>query len=121
MAMMPIVADVYADIVQKRREFQPFPFAIAEPVHAPRLIKNAQRQACDLLRMLGPVAAAFAEFDDAATSDVGVALDLANAGAIAVDVVEDEAFAKREVAEREITGAEAAQDRVEQHRAGDVQ
>ena len=35
------------------------------------------------------------------------------------DVVEDQPFAQREIAERHLLGAEAAQDRVEQHGAGD--
>ena len=70
--------------------------------------KIAQREPRDLLRVLRPVAAALAELDDAAAPDVGVALDLADARAVAVDVVEDEPFAQREVAEREVVGAEPA-------------
>ena len=38
-----------------------------------------------------------------------------------MDVVEDEAFAQRQVAEREFLGAEPPEDRVEQDRAGDAQ
>ena len=90
-------------------------------MHAAGLIEDAERQPRDLLRMLGPVAAALAELDDAAAANVGVALDLADASAVAVDVVEDEPFAKREIAERQVVGAEAAQNGIEQDRAGDVQ
>ena len=38
---------------------------------------------------------------------------------VALDVVEHQPFAQREIAEREVVRAEAPQDRVEQHRAGD--
>ena len=60
------------------RVFEPLALAIAEPVDAARLIEDAQRQPRDLLRVLGPVAAALAELDDAAAPDVGIALDLAD-------------------------------------------
>ena len=72
MTMMPIVADVHADVVQKRGILEPFPFPIAEAVDAPRLIEDAQREPRHLLGVLGPVAAALAEFDDAAAPDVGI-------------------------------------------------
>ena len=39
--------------------------------------------------------------------------------AVAPDVIEHEAFAQRQVAERQLLGAQPAEDRVEQHRAGD--
>ena len=84
-----------------------------EAVDAARLVEDGQREPRDLLRVLRPVAAALAELDDAAAADVGIALDLADARAVAVDVVEDEAFAQREVAERELVGAEPPDDRVE--------
>ena len=118
--MMPLVADVDADVVQQRARIRA---TRARDRRAPCTLrvwsKMRQREPRDLLRVLWPVAAALAELDDAAAADVGVALDLADACAVAVDVVEDEAFAQREVAEREVVGAEAAQNRVEQDRAGD--
>ena len=117
--VVALVADVDADVVQQRAVLEPLALAVGQPVHAARLVEDVQRQPRDLLRVLRPVAAALAELDDAAAPDVGVALDLADAGAVAVDVVEDEAFAQREVAERELVGAEPADDRVEEHRAGD--
>ena len=64
----------------------------------------------------GPVAAPLAELDDAAAADVGIALDLADARAVAPDVVEHQPFAQRQVAERELVRAEPADDGVEQHR-----
>ena len=118
MAVMALVADVDADVVQQRAVLQPFPLAVGEPVHAARLIEDVQRQPRDLLRVLRPVPAPLAEFDDAAAADVGIALDLADAGAVAVDVVEHDALAQGEVAEREPIGAEPADNRVEEDRAG---
>jgi len=88
MAVMPVVADVHTDVVEQGGVLEPLPLAIAQPVHAPRLIEDAQRQLRDLLRMLGPVSASFAQFDDAAAADVWVALDLADPRAVAVDVIE---------------------------------
>ena len=121
MAMMAIVADVYANVMQQRGVFQPLALPVAQPVDAACLIENAERKARDLLRMFGPVAAAFSQFDDAAAANVGVALDLANARAIPVDVVEDEPFTQGQIAERQVFGAEPAQDRVEQHRSADAE
>ena len=121
MAVMPIVADVHADVVQQRRVLEPFALAIAEPVHAPRLVEDAERQLRDLLRMLRPVSAPLAQLDDAAAADVGVAFDFADAGAVPVDVVEHEAFTQCEIAEGEMLGAETAQNRVEKNRSGDAQ
>jgi len=39
MFVMPLVADMHADIVQDRRVFEPFALAIGHPVNAPRLIE----------------------------------------------------------------------------------
>jgi hypothetical protein len=117
--MVALVADVHADVVQQRAELEPFPLSIAEAVHAPRLVENAQRQTGHLLRMLGPVPAPFAELDDAAATDVRVSLDLTNSRAVAVNVIEHEALAKREVAQGELIGVQTADDRVEQHGTSD--
>ena len=73
------------------------------PCDAARLVEDARATSLrDLLRVLRPVAAALAELDDAAAPDVGIALDLADARAVAVDVVEHEPFAQGEIAEREL-------------------
>ena len=110
MPVMALVADVDADVVQQRAVLQPLALAIAELVHRPRLIEERQRQPRDLLRVVRPVAAALAQLDDAAAADVGVALDLADRRRVAVDVVEHQPFAEREVAERDVLGAEPAQE-----------
>ena len=119
MPVMALVADVHADIVQQRAVFEPVALAVAETMHATRLIENGQRQPRHVLRVLRPVAAPLAELDDAAAPDVRIALDFPDAGAVAVDVVENQSFAQREIAEREFVGAEPSDDRVEQNRAGD--
>ena len=104
-AVVTFVADMHADIVEQRAELEQVALFLAECVHGARLIEDRQRQPRDLLRVLGPVAAALAQLDDAAPADVRVALDLANPRAVAMDVVEDEPFAQRQVAEGEFVGA----------------
>ena len=121
MPVMALVADVNADVVEQRAVLEPLAFAVAEPVHAARLIEEAQGEPGDLLRVLGPVAAPLAELDDAAPADVGVALDLPDPRAVAMDVVEDQPFTQRQVAERELFRAQPSQDGVEQNRAGDAE
>ena len=71
----------------------------------------------DLLRVLGPVSAPFAEFDHAPPTDVRIALDLADPRAVPVDVVEHQPLAERQIAERELFGAEPPDDGVEEHRS----
>src|SRR3990170_3383290 len=119
--VVTVVADVHADVVEQRRVLEPFAFAGREPMDASRLIEDAQRQPGHLLRMLGPVTAALAQLDDAPAPDVRVSLDLSDPRGVAVDIVEDESLAQRQIAEREIFGAETPEDRVEKHRAGHIQ
>ena len=59
-AMMPLVTDVDADVVQQRAVFEPLAFAVAEPVRGAALVEDTERQPCDLLRVFRPEAAAFA-------------------------------------------------------------
>jgi hypothetical protein len=120
-AVMTFVADVHADVVQQRAIFQPLALAIGEAVHTAGLIEDAQCQTRNLLRVFRPVAAAFAQFDHASPPDVGVALGLADARAVAADVVEHQPFAERQVAQRELVGAEPAHDRVEEYGTSDRQ
>ncbi len=98
--VMPLVADMHADVVQHGAELEPLSLAIAESVHALRLVENIERQARHLGGVLGPVAAALSKFDDAAAANIGVALDFLDPRAVAMDVVEDDAFSQREIAER---------------------
>ena len=113
---MPLVADVHADVVQERAVLQPVAFLVRQAVHAAGLIEDGERELGDLLGVVGPVAAPFGQLDRAAAAHVGIALDLADARAVAMDVVEDEAFAQRQVAQGEFIGAEPPEDRVEEDR-----
>lgn len=119
MAVMPLVADVQAHVVQPGGEFEPFPLAVAQPVDAPRLREHRERQPRDVAGVLGHVPAALAELEHAPPADVRPPVDRLDARRVALQVVEHDAFAKREVAERQVLRAEAPQQRVEQHGAGD--
>ena len=100
--VVPLVADVDADVVQDRGVLQPFAFAIGQAVNAARLIEQRHGKPCDLLRMLGPVVAAFGQLEHAAAADVGVAIGLRDLLAVPRDVVEHQAFAQRHVAQRDV-------------------
>jgi hypothetical protein len=113
MAVVAVVADVNADIVEQCRILEPLALAIAESMDAACLVENAQRDPCHLLGVLRPVTAALAKFDHAAAAHVRVTLDLLDPRAVAMDVIKDEPLAEREVAQRDFFGVKAAQDRVE--------
>ena len=46
---MALVADVDADVVQQRAVLEPLALAVAEPVHARRLVEDIERETRDLL------------------------------------------------------------------------
>jgi hypothetical protein len=119
--MMAFVTDVLANIVQQRGILEPLPLAIRQAVQMPRLIEQRHRQPRNLLGMLRPVVATLSELDHAAPPDVRVALDLFDVRRVLPDVIQDEAFAKCEIAERQFLRAQAAQDRVDEDDAGDRQ
>jgi hypothetical protein len=119
MFVVPLVADVDADVVQQRRVFEPLALAIGQSVSAPRLIEERDRDTRDLLGVLGPVVAALGQFDDAALADVGVAIGLRDLLAVTRDVIEHQPFAQGEIAESQIGRPKALEDRVQQNRAGD--
>ena len=119
MPVVALVADKRADVVKQCRELQPLPLAIGEAVHRPRLIEDRKREPHHLLRVLRVVVAPLGELQRAASPNVGDAVDMRDVLAVATDVVEHQAFTQREVAQRDVFGAEAAQDRVEQDAAGD--
>ena len=114
---MALVADVRADVMKERGVLEPLPFAIGQAVHGPRLLEDGQRQARYLVRVVGPVVAALGELDDASAADVGVAVGLCDLLAVPRDVVEDEALAQRQIAERDVRRLETPDDGVEQHGA----
>src|SRR5437660_10760014 len=64
-AMMALVADVDADVVQDGRVLEPFALSIGQAVNAARLIEQRRREPRHLRRMLGPVVAPFRELGDA--------------------------------------------------------
>jgi hypothetical protein len=119
--VVALVADVHADVVEQRAILEPVPFSIPETVHAARLIEDRERQPSDVLGMFRPVPTALTELDDAAAADVGVALHLPDPRAVAVNVIEDQPFAQRKIAEHELVGSEPADDRIEEDRAGDAE
>ena len=117
--MVALVADVDADVVQERRILEPLALAIGQAVDAARLVEQRDREPRDLLRVLRPVVAALGELEDAAAADVGIAIGLRDLLAVPRDVVEHQPFAQRQIAQRDLVGAEPPQDRVEQDGAGD--
>ena len=114
-----LVADVHADVMQQRRVFEPLALLVGQPVHASCLVEQRQRHLLHLRRVLGPVAASLGELDDAALSDVRDAIGPRDFLAVLMDVVEDQPFAQRQIAQRDLLGLQQLQDRVEQHGAGD--
>src|SRR5262245_5266434 len=97
--MVTLVADVYADLVEQSAILEPLPFLFTEAVCGPRLIEDAERETCHLLRVLGPVAAAFAKLDDAASANIRIPIGLLDSRSIAVDIVEHQSFPQREIAQ----------------------
>jgi hypothetical protein len=91
--VVALIADVRADVVQERRKVQPLALAIGQAVDAARLIEDRQREARHLIRMLGPVAAAFGQLDDAAPPHVGILAGLRDVLPVVLDVIENQALA----------------------------
>jgi len=115
--VMAFVADVDADIVQDACIFEPLAFAIGQPVDAPCLVEQHRRESCDLLRVLGPVVAPFGELEHAPSAYIRVPIGLRDLLPMPRNVVEDEAFAQRQVAECDVGRAEPPDDRVQQNAA----
>jgi hypothetical protein len=115
--MMLFVADEDADVVEDRGVLEPFALAIGEPVDRPRLIEQRRGQPRDLLRVFRIIVTALGELEHAPAADVRVAIRLRDFLAVTCDVVEDEPFAQRQIAQRHVVGAEAANELVQQHDA----
>ncbi len=116
--VVPLVADVHADVVEQRGVLQPPPLAIAKLVPAPRPVEQSHRERGHVPGMLGRVPAPLPEFDDAAQAHVGVAFQLTDRFRVAPDVIEDQPLAQREVRQRQLARAEPVEQRVEQDAAG---
>ena len=121
MPVMALVADVDTDVVQERRVLEPFPFAVGQPMDAPRLLEEREGEPRDLVSVVGPVGAPLGQLDHAPATHVRVAVGLRDFLAVARDVIEHEPFAKRQIAERDLGRVQPAHDGVEQDGAGDGQ
>jgi len=117
--VMPLVADMAADVVEQRGVLQPLALAIGQSMHGARLLENRQGEPRDLGRVLGPVVAPLPQFHDAAAADIGIAIGLRNFLAMPRDVVEHQPFPQRHVAQCDVLGAQAPDNRVDQHRTRD--
>jgi hypothetical protein len=117
--VVQLVADEGAGVVQNRRVFQPLALAIRQAVNRARLIEELRRQPRHLLRVLRPVMAALGELVHAAPADVRKAIGLRDLFAVTRDVIEHDALAQGQIAERDVVGAKTPQQLVEQHDAGD--
>ena len=115
--VMTRIADVRADVVQQRRKLEPLTLAIGQHMSAARLIEDRQRQPRHLVGMLGPVAAPLCQLDDASAPHVRVFTGLRDVAPVALDVVENEPFAQRQIAQRNISRPKPLQHSVEQHGA----
>ena len=91
--VVALVADVGADVVDERAEFEPAALARPEGVPVAGGIEELERQARDLLRVVRPVPAPLGELDHAAPPHVRVPLGGPDVGRVALDVVEDQPFA----------------------------
>ena len=107
-------ADVATDVVHQRRIFEPFALAVGEPMDRARLIEKRKREPYDLIRVLGVVAAALGEFERAPAPHVRNAIDLRDLAPVPTNIIEYQPFTKRQVTQRQVLGAEAAENRVEQ-------
>ena len=84
----------------------------------PRLIEERNGQLGDLPGVVSGVLTALGEFDDAATPDVRILLNLADLSSVPMDVVEHEALAQCHVAQGVLLRTEPAENRVKQDAAG---
>src|SRR5579872_5114401 len=116
--VMAFVTDVDADVVKDGGILEPFALAIGQPVNDAGLIEQRRGKACDLMGVGRPVVAALGQLDDAAPADVGIAIRVGDLLPVARHVIEHEPFAQRQVAERQIVGAEPPQNLVDEDRAG---
>jgi len=117
--MVSLVADVDADVMENRGIFEPHAFHVRQAVNHARLIEQRDGQARHVLRVLGPVAAAFRELEHTAPPHIRIPVGLRDFLAVPRDVIEDQALAQRQIAKRDLFDAEPPQDFVQQDRAGD--
>ena len=121
MLVVARIADVDTQIVHERRELEPLALPIGQAMHGPRLVEECQCETCHLLRVRRKIVTSFGELDRAAPADVGDHVHLRDLPAISADVIEDEPFAQREVAQGDFLGPERVEDGIEQHGTGNHQ
>jgi hypothetical protein len=114
MLVMPFVADVRPDVVEQRAVLEPVAFALAQPVARLQAVEHGERKTRDLLGVRREIVAPLGQLDHAAAPDVGIAIDGANVPGVALDVIEHEPLAQREIAKRDLVGAQALEDRVKE-------
>ena len=107
---MTRVTDVRADVVKERRKFEPFALLVGETVNVPRLIEDREREPRDLIRVLRQVAAPLGQLDHAPQPHIWVPIRLCDVFPVALDVIEDETFAERQVAQRDFGGVQMPHD-----------
>src|SRR5262245_17330899 len=117
--VVALVTDVHPHVVKNRGIFEPFPLPVGEPVNGARLVEEGDREPGHLLRVLGPVVAPLRQFVHASPPDVRIAIRLRDFLAVPGDVVEHQPLAQRQIAQRQLVGSQAAQQFVEENRAGD--
>ena len=116
MLVMPLVADVRADVVKKRTELQPLALARTEVVLVLRGVEQGQRELRHLVRMVSQVTAPLTELDDAAAPHVRVSAGRANVAAVPAHVIENQTLAQRKVAEGDFVRTESIEKRFEKNR-----
>jgi hypothetical protein len=117
--MMALVTDMDADVVEQRRVLEPLPFGVAQAVDAAGLVEHGHAQLRDVPGVIRRVSAALGELDHTAAAHVRVAVDLADVPCIALNVIEYEPFAKREIGQGQFLRAEPAKQEIEKHGSGD--
>jgi hypothetical protein len=117
-SVMAFVADVHARVVQDRSVFEPLALLVGHSVNGPGPIEERESESRDLVRMIRPVAATLGQFNDAASPHIGIAVRLRDLLAVFGDVVEDQTFAQRQVAQADLAGIEPFENRVEEDGAG---
>ena len=118
MPVVPVVADVHADVVQQRCVLEPVALTIGQAVRRSSLVEQRERKLGNLLGVRRRIMAALRQLDDAAAPHLRITLDFVDLGLVAFDVIKYQPLTQRHVAERHLGGAQALQDGVQEHRTG---
>jgi hypothetical protein len=117
MFVVTLVTDVHADVVQDRSVLEPLTLAIGQAVDGARLIEQRHRQPGHLVRVFRPVIAPLRQLEDAAPPDVRISIGLRDLLAVLRNVIQDEPFSERQVAQGELGCAQAPDDLIHQNHA----